>query len=63
MGAKPNERSGPVTDTLGKAEGAYQVVVAAPFPSAGHASMVTPGEKPKYRSGALVLSGRLLGFV
>jgi hypothetical protein len=26
MGAKPNERSGPVTDTLGKAEGAYQVV-------------------------------------
>jgi len=25
--------------------------------------MVTPGEKPKYRSGALVLSGRLLGFV
>ena len=35
MGAKPNERSGPVTDTLGKAEGAYQVVAWRAVPVGG----------------------------
>ena len=79
MGAKSNERSGPVTGIpSARLREPTRWSLAAPFPSAGRASMVTPGEKPKARwlvipallgmlvgslSGALVLSGRFLGFV